>query len=299
MFTHNLKKILLTGSVTFGIATSAAIPFTTNMTFNNKKNDDSSIKVPGDDSNNEGNDSNNGSNPGDNENNNNNNNNNNNGGQDNNNGQVDEDKDKRIVITKQPTSIEVFQGETSTFSFAYEAYDLSRDDKIFIQWYKNDQLLNNQTSQTLIINSVKQSDVGQYYATISVGTNSSNSQLFTTSNKVNLGVKDESLRYDSIVFGNDTPIASYHNYVENPVLKITVLVQFSKNGLLVYNGERVKVDFYIGDILAETLYASAGFNTLYAMIECDRSDFEGKDIYVVATYHKLVRKETINKWSDW
>lgn len=136
------------------------------------------------------------------------------------------------------------------------------NNKVNFWWYKDGKPLVGQKTQTLVLNNVKYNDVGDYYVSINIGF-----YLFYKLDTVTLNVKNESSQYDSMVFGGGTPAAYFFNWVENPFLKIDAFVLFSKDGCFYFNGEKIKVDFYIGDLLDTTLYTCLGNNTLYAMID--------------------------------
>lgn len=129
-------------------------------------------------------------------------------------------------------------------------------------WYKDGKPLVDQTTQRLVLNNVKYNDVGDYYFSINIGF-----YHFYKLDTVTLNVKNESSQYDSIVFGGVTPAAYFFNWVDYPLLKIDAFVLFSKDGNFYFNGEKIKVDFYIGDLLVTTLYAYPGNNILYTMID--------------------------------
>lgn len=129
-------------------------------------------------------------------------------------------------------------------------------------WYKDRKPLVGQTTQTLVLNNVKYNNVGDYYVSINIGF-----YLFYKSDTVTLNVKNESSQYDSIVFGGGAPSVYFFNWVENPLLKIDAFALFSKEGCFYFNGKKIKVDFYIGDLLATTLYTGTDNNILYAMID--------------------------------
>ena len=136
------------------------------------------------------------------------------------------------------------------------------NDKVNFWWYKEGKPLVYQATQILVLNNVKYNYVGDYYVLINIGF-----YLLYKLDTVTLNVKNESSQYDPIVFGGVTPATYFFNWVENPLLKIDALVLFSKDGFFYFNGEKIKVDFYIGDLLATTLYIGPGKNTLYVMID--------------------------------
>lgn len=120
------------------------------------------------------------------------------------------------------------------------------NDKVNFWWYKYGKPLVGQRTQTLVLNNVKYNDVGDYYVSINI-----RFYLFYKSDTVTLNVKNESSQYDPIVFGGGGPATYFFNWVENPLLKIDAFFLFSKDGCFYFNGEKIKVDFYIGDLLVQ------------------------------------------------
>ncbi|EGZ30987.1 immunoglobulin domain-containing protein [Malacoplasma iowae] len=310
-----LKSVLLTSAFTVGIMFTSCIPVNAALTLKEKQNNNS-VDTPSGDNNssNEGDISQGGSNndnlnppivdgnesgkPDQGENGSNNNNGNSNNGQNNNtgNGQGNNsgsstDKRKRIEITRQPSNISIKPQNNVSITFDYKAYNLSPNDKVFFQWYKNGKTLYGQTEQTLTLNNVTHNDAGEYHALITIGF-----YAFYETTPAKLTIEDDSSMYDSIVFGGGTPSAYYNKY--DKILKVDVALNFSKNGRLYFNGEAIKVEIYIGGYLRKTMYTDPGNNILFGMISGERHDFVNKEILVIATYDKLERREKVNGFTD-
>lgn len=195
---------------------------------------------------------------------------------------------KRIEITKQPESTIVKMNNQIKLNFDYESYNLKTNDRVFIQWYKDDKPLQKQVNKELIIDNAIKSDEGHYYAKISIGM-----YLFFQTNSVYINVEDNYDLYSDLVFQGNTPIGYYYEYMNT--LKIDVFPMLIKDNKIGFNGEAIKVDLYYDNILFQTKTTSSKDGLLFFYLKDSYINVSSKKIEIVATFGKFVKTITLSK----